>query len=54
MSGNSGDPGNAAGGASPPMTIRVTHICRRIDGNWRLIHRHADCPPADQRVGKAA
>jgi ketosteroid isomerase-like protein len=42
------------GGASAPMTIRVTHIYRRIDGDWRLIHRHADFPPADQRVGKAA
>jgi ketosteroid isomerase-like protein len=51
MSGHSGDP---AGGASAPMTIRVTHIYRRIDGNWRLIHRHPDFPPADQRVGKAA
>ena len=32
-----------------PMTIRVTHIYRRIDGTWRLIHRHADFPPPDQR-----
>ena len=41
------------GGATAPMTIRVTHIYRRIDGDWRLIHRHADFPPQDQRVGKA-
>ncbi len=27
------------------MVIRVTHIYRRIDGDWRLVHRHADCPP---------
>ena len=32
-----------------PMTIRVTHILRRIDGEWLLVHRHADFPPADQR-----
>lgn len=31
------------------MTIRVTHVLRRIDGRWRLVHRHADFPPADQR-----
>jgi ketosteroid isomerase-like protein len=32
-----------------PMTLRVTHVYRRIDGEWRLVHRHADFPPADQR-----
>jgi ketosteroid isomerase-like protein len=40
----------AVDGRSPaPITIRVTHIYRRIDGAWRLVHRHADFPPADQR-----
>lgn len=37
------------GGRAVPMTIRVTHVYRRIDGEWHLIHRHADFPPADQR-----
>jgi hypothetical protein len=32
------------------MTIRVTHIYRRIDGEWYLVHRHADFPPSDQRT----
>jgi ketosteroid isomerase-like protein len=32
------------------MTIRVTHIYRRIDGEWYLVHRHADFPPSDQRA----
>jgi ketosteroid isomerase-like protein len=34
----------------PPrlMTIRVTHIFRRIGDSWRLVHRHADFPPPDQ------
>jgi ketosteroid isomerase-like protein len=32
-----------------PMTIRVTHIYQRIDGQWLLVHRHADFPPPDQR-----
>jgi ketosteroid isomerase-like protein len=37
-------------GSDPfPMTIRVTHLYRRIDGVWRLVHRHADFPPEDQR-----
>jgi ketosteroid isomerase-like protein len=37
------------GGLRRPMTIRVTHVYRRIDGTWHLVHRHADFPPADQR-----
>jgi ketosteroid isomerase-like protein len=32
-----------------PMTIRVTHQFRYVRGEWRLMHRHADFPPADQR-----
>jgi hypothetical protein len=31
------------------MTLRVTHVLRRVDGRWRLVHRHGDLPPADQR-----
>jgi ketosteroid isomerase-like protein len=38
------------GGTMVPMTIRVTHVYKRIDGHWRLVHRHADFPPADQRL----
>jgi ketosteroid isomerase-like protein len=38
-------------GPARPMTIRVTHVYRRVDGAWRLVHRHADFPPADQRRG---
>jgi ketosteroid isomerase-like protein len=22
--------------------LRVTHLCRREDGQWRIVHRHAD------------
>ena len=36
-------------GPARPMTLRVTHVYRRLDGTWRLVHRHADFPPADQR-----
>jgi ketosteroid isomerase-like protein len=37
-------------GAPFTMTIRVTHILRRINGTWGLVHRHADFPPSDQRT----
>jgi ketosteroid isomerase-like protein len=37
------------GGPPAPMTLRVTHVLRRVDGEWRLVHRHADHPPRDER-----
>lgn len=37
------------GGEPFGMRIRVTHVLRYLDGDWRLVHRHADFPPADQR-----
>jgi ketosteroid isomerase-like protein len=41
------------GGDPRPMTIRVTHVYRRFGDEWRLVHRHADFPPEDQRqVGR--
>jgi ketosteroid isomerase-like protein len=38
------------GGPPRDMAIRVTHIYRRMDGDWKLVHRHADFPPSDQRA----
>ena len=26
-------------------TLRATHVYRREDGQWRIVHRHADVPP---------
>jgi ketosteroid isomerase-like protein len=37
------------GGEPFEMTIRATHVYRREEGEWRLVHRHADFPPPDQR-----
>jgi ketosteroid isomerase-like protein len=31
-----------------PYTLRVTHVYRREDDQWRIVHRHGDSPPVDQ------
>ena len=36
------------GGPVEPITLRVTHVYRREDGEWKIIHRHADVPPTGQ------
>ena len=28
-------------------TLRATHVYRREDGKGRIVHRHADFPPAE-------
>jgi ketosteroid isomerase-like protein len=32
-------------GSPRVYTLRVTHVYRREDGRWRIVHRHADLPP---------
>ena len=32
-------------GQPTTYTLRVTHVYRREDGQWRIVHRHADVPP---------
>ena len=29
-------------------TLRVTYLYRRENGEWKIVHRHADVPPTGQ------
>ncbi len=31
-----------------PTVLRVTHVYRREDGEWKIVHRHGDFLPVDQ------
>jgi len=39
--------GSIDGGPVAPMTVRVTHVYRRENGEWRIVHRHGDSTPVD-------
>jgi ketosteroid isomerase-like protein len=39
---------SADGGPAEPKTLRVTHVYRRENGEWKIVHRHGDFPPVDQ------
>ena len=36
------------GGQVKPSTLRVTHVYRRENGEWKIVHRHADFMPVDE------
>ena len=36
------------GGEKNPWTVRVTHVYRREDGEWKIAHRHGDLAPLDE------
>ena len=39
-------------GTPKTYTLRSTHVYRREDGEWKIVHRHADPPPApDVQIG---
>jgi ketosteroid isomerase-like protein len=42
--------GSIAGRPVEPVLVRVTHIYRREDGVWKIVHRHADNPGPDTRM----
>jgi ketosteroid isomerase-like protein len=31
-----------------PKVVRVTHVYRRENGEWKIVHRHGDLQPPDQ------
>lgn len=42
------------GGPAESYTLRVTHVYRRQEGEWRMVHRHADAvPEGDREVAPA-
>jgi ketosteroid isomerase-like protein len=41
------------GGPVEPSTLRVTHVYRREDGEWKIVHRHADQVLVDQSDSSA-
>jgi len=49
--GYEGQVASVDGAPEGPMRLRVTHIYRRENGEWRLVHRHADLAPPDQSPG---
>lgn len=38
--------GSSRGNPVGPVIVRVTHVYRREDGEWKIVHRHGDNPPA--------
>jgi ketosteroid isomerase-like protein len=40
--------GSIHGRPVAPITVRVTHVYRREDGSWKIVHRHGDSAPVDQ------
>jgi ketosteroid isomerase-like protein len=39
---------HTADGRVEPITVRVTHVYRRENGEWRIVHRHGDLAPVDE------
>ena len=37
--------GSIRGRPVEPIAVRVTHVYRREDGDWKIVHRHGDNPP---------
>jgi len=39
---------SVAGAPPAANMLRVTHVYRREDGEWKIVHRHGDHPPIDK------
>ena len=37
-----------AAGETVRNELRTTHVFRREDGEWKIVHRHGDHPPSDR------
>ncbi len=46
--------GSIDGRPVAPMTVRVTQVYRREDGEWKIVHRHGDRPPVDESEPREA
>lgn len=42
--------GSISGRPVEPVLVRVTHVYRREDGEWKIVHRHADNPGPETRM----
>ncbi len=40
------------GGPAESTVLRVTHVYRRENGEWKIVHRHGDILPVDQSPPK--
>jgi ketosteroid isomerase-like protein len=40
--------GSIDGRPVAPITVRVTHVYRRENGEWKIVHRHGDSAPVDE------
>jgi ketosteroid isomerase-like protein len=38
--------GSIAGRPIEEVTVRSTHVYRREEGEWKIVHRHGDNPPS--------
>ncbi|MFB9684324.1 YybH family protein [Amycolatopsis plumensis] len=39
-------------GRPTTYTLRATHVYRRENGEWKIVHRHADRPPDEPGTGE--
>ncbi len=46
--------GELAGGREQPWSLRVTQVCRREAGEWKIVHRHADPLVRIRSIAEAA